>query len=361
MLTQDDFVKMLSTGKKLAASTIKNRVSYLYKQYRQIGGNANDLSYLSSYSKVIRHINESSKSDEGRKTYIFHVISLIGTKAGKIVSDDARRKYQAAAQRAREKSKKQSLDNVATDKQQINYVSIDGLTRQLETKIHELFADYEMPYQATKISEADFAKWSIESDRKDIKSFARELQRCVMLACYCYQPALRSDWSTLNITSAAINRLDVEHNWIQVLRGGRIRLIMNNFKNVKTFGRHIIEVDNVHLKRYLKYWIDLLGRLLGTKPERLFIYQLSPLKEVKLISTTRDAFGKAVARNSEKLFDRPQTVNSFRHAWEKKFQEDPAYQSMTQAERQALHHKLLHGVFTGQLYNWQRRGYTPIE
>ncbi|KAG7375103.1 hypothetical protein PHYPSEUDO_004189, partial [Phytophthora pseudosyringae] len=248
MLTQDDFVQMLSTGKKLAESTIKNRVSYLYKQYRQIGGNANDLSYLSSYSKVIRHINESSKSDEGRKTYIFHVISLIGTKAGTIVSDDARRKYQAAARRAREKSKKQSLDNIATDKQQINYVSIDGLTRQLETKIHELFADYEMPYQAAKISEADFAKWSIESDRKDIKSFARELQRCVMLACYCYQPALRSDWSTLNITSAAINRLDVEHNWIQVLRGGRIRLIMNDFKNVKTFGKHIIEIDNVHLK-----------------------------------------------------------------------------------------------------------------
>ncbi|KAG7383022.1 hypothetical protein PHYPSEUDO_004070 [Phytophthora pseudosyringae] len=135
---------------------------------------------------------------------------------------------------------------------------------------------------------------------------------------------------------------------------------MNDFKNVKTFGKHIIEIDNVHLKRYLKYWIDLLGRLLGSKPERLFIYQLSPVKEVKLISTTRDAFGKAVARNSEKLFDRPQTVNSFRHAWEKKFQEDPAYQSMTQAERQALHHKLLHGVFTGQLYNWQRRGYTPI-
>jgi hypothetical protein len=92
MLTQDDFVKMLSTGKKLAASTIKNRVSYLFKQYRHIGGNANDLSYLNSYSKVIRHINESSKSDEGRKTYIFHVISLIGTKAGKIVSDDASRR-----------------------------------------------------------------------------------------------------------------------------------------------------------------------------------------------------------------------------------------------------------------------------
>jgi len=51
-------------------------------------------------------------------------------------------------------------------------------------------------------------------------------------------------------------------------------------------------------------------------------------------------------------------VNSLRHAWEKKIQEDPEYQRMTQGDRQALHHKLLHGVFTGQLYNWQRRGYS---
>jgi predicted protein tyrosine phosphatase len=358
MLTQDDFVKMLSTGKKLAASTIKNRVSYLFKQYRHIGGNANDLSYLNSYSKVIRHINESSKSDERRKTYIFHVISLVGTKAGKIVSDDARQKYQSAAQRAREKSKKQSLENVATDKQHLNYVSIDGLTRQLETKIHELFAEYEMNYKDAKISDADFAKWNIESDRKNVITFARELQRCVMLAAYCYQPALRSDWSTLKITSAAVNRLDPNLNWIQILRGGRIRLHLNDFKNRKTFGKHIIEVDSPHLKRYLKYWITLLERLLGNKPEYLFIYQLSPVKEVKLISNTREAFSKAIARNSEKLFNKPQTVNSLRHAWEKKIQEDPEYQRMTQGNRQALHHKLLHGVFTGQVYNWIRRGYS---
>lgn len=116
-----------------------------------------------------------------------------------------------------------------------------------------------------------------------------------------------------------MNRLDPKQNWIHVLRGGRIRLLMNDFKNAKSFGKHIIEVENVHLKRYLKYWTDLLGRLLGSKPEHLFIYQLSPVKDVILISTTREAFSKAVARNSDKIFNRPQTANSFRHAWKKKF------------------------------------------
>ncbi|EGZ30227.1 hypothetical protein PHYSODRAFT_323634 [Phytophthora sojae] len=274
MLTRDDFVKFFSTRKQVAASTLKNRVAFLFKH------------------------------DEARKTYLFHVIALINTKAGKIVEADARQKFQAAAVRARNKSKKQSLDN------------------------------------AIKNSNDDFTRWDIASDRKNIQSFARDLQRAMMLACYVYQPALRSDWSTLKITSAAVNRLDPKQNWIHVLRGGRIRLLMNDFKNAKSFGKHIIEVENVHLKRYLKYWTDLLGRLLGSKPEHLFIYQLSPVKDVILISTTREAFSKAVARNSDKIFNRPQTANSFRHAWKKKIQEDPAYQRMTQAERQALHHKL---------------------
>lgn len=351
MLTKDNFAAMLSASKKLAATTIKNRASYLFKQYRQIGGNADDLSYLNNYNKVVRHINESTESDEGRKTYLWHVVSLINTEAGKIVSDDARGKYQEAAQRAREKSKTQSLDNTATDKQQENYVSIDELTKQLEAKISDLFAGYEMSHEAAKISDADFAKWNIESDRRDIRSFSRELQRCVMLACYCYQPALRSDWSTLKITSAAVNRLDPKLNWIQFLRGGRIRLHMNDFKNRSTFGKYIVEVENAHLKKLLKYWINLLERLLGGKPEYLFIYQLSPLLEVKLVSNARAAFSKAIARNSEKIFSKPQSVNSLRHAWEKKIQSDPAYHYMTQAERQALHNKLLHGIEMGQLYN----------
>jgi hypothetical protein len=124
-------------------------------------------------------------------------------------------------------------------KQQLNYVSIDGLTRQLDTKIHELFAEYEMNYKPAKISDADFAKRNIESDCKNVITFARELQKCVMLACYCNQPALISDWSTLKITSAAVNRLDPNLNWIQILRGGRIRLHLNDFKNRKTFGKHI--------------------------------------------------------------------------------------------------------------------------
>jgi hypothetical protein len=59
----------------------------LYVEHCKVAGHRNPL-------KRSSFVNMSAKSDEGRKTYIFHVISLIGTKAGKIVSDDARQKYQ---------------------------------------------------------------------------------------------------------------------------------------------------------------------------------------------------------------------------------------------------------------------------
>ncbi|ETL78054.1 hypothetical protein L917_21077 [Phytophthora nicotianae] len=134
MLSRDDFVKFLSSGKKIAATTLKNRAGFLFKQYRDIGGNADDLSYLNSYSKVIRHINENG-SEEVRKTYLFHVVALLNTKAGKVVDAETRQKIIAASIRLRNKSKKQSLHNIATDKQQSNFISIYGMTGQLETSV----------------------------------------------------------------------------------------------------------------------------------------------------------------------------------------------------------------------------------
>ncbi|ETL36061.1 hypothetical protein L916_11904, partial [Phytophthora nicotianae] len=52
------------------------------------------------------------------------------------------------------------------------------MTGQLKTYIHKLFADYDMSPKSTKISNDDFAKWNIPSDRKNTKSFVRDQQRC---------------------------------------------------------------------------------------------------------------------------------------------------------------------------------------
>ncbi|GMF28194.1 unnamed protein product [Phytophthora fragariaefolia] len=130
---------------------------------------------------------------------------------------------------------------------------------------------------------------------------------------------------------------------------------MNKFKNVKHMGAQAVEIDSPRLKRYLRYWIDLLTRLTGESPKQLFIWRLSPDKDVKLSTTNCESFSKVLSRASEGVLSKRQTVNSFRHAYEKHIQTDPKYQKMTVAERDRALGQLLHPHRTGLLYNWQVR------
>ncbi|KAG7375306.1 hypothetical protein PHYPSEUDO_001960 [Phytophthora pseudosyringae] len=254
MLTREDFVKMLTAGKPLSEATIRARSSYLFKLYRDIGNEVDDLSFLNVYSRVITHVNKS-KSMEARKTKLFHILSLVDSKAGKGVDAQAKKQFRAAATRARNQSMTRTAENYATQDQLAMYVPLADMTSQLDEGFKRLFEHYELPLNAKKISGDDFNKWDIPSDRKNIRSFARDLQKLMMLACYVYQPPLRSDWSTVEITSAAINRLRADQNWLQILRGGRIRVLMNKYKNVKHMGAQAVEVDSAVLKRYLRYWV----------------------------------------------------------------------------------------------------------
>jgi hypothetical protein len=352
MLTREDFVKMLSTGKPLSDATIRARSSYLFKLYRDEGNEADDLSFMNAYSRIIKHVNES-KSMEARKTKLFHIISLVDSKAGKAVDSRSKKQFRDAATRARNQSMTRTAENYATKDQLDMFVPLADMTKQLDEAFTRLFAAYELPMTAKKMSEDDYKKWDIPSDRLNIKSFARDLQKLMMLACYIYQPPLRSDWSSLEISGAAITKLSKDQNWLQVLRGGRIRVIMNKFKNVRHMGSQAVEVDSPVLKRYLRYWIDLLTRLSGSPPKQLFIWRLSPDKTIQMSTTNRESFGKALSRASEGTISKRQTVNSFRHAYEIALQRDPKYQNMTVAARDRAHGQLLHSHRTGLLYNWQ--------
>jgi len=354
MLTKDDFVKMITTGKPLSEATIKGRASYLFKLYRDVGNGADDLSWMNQYSKVVKHAREG-KSAEGSKTKLFHILYLVDSKAGKDIDAVAKKQYRAAATRARNQSMKSTVENIATPEQIAMYLSVADMTTQLDQGMTKLFADYELPANAKKISNDDFTKWDIPSDRKNIKSFARDFQKHLMIACYVLQPALRSDWSTLEYTTMAINKLRADQNWIQFLRGGRIRIAMNKFKNVRHMGAQVVEIESPLLKRYLRYWVDLFTRLNGSAPKQLFIWRLSPDKAVQMSTVNRESFAKALTRASDGILSKRQTVNSFRHAHEIALQRDGNYQDMTVGERDRAHGKLLHSHRTGLIYNWQVR------
>ncbi|RLN75929.1 hypothetical protein BBJ28_00015155, partial [Nothophytophthora sp. Chile5] len=331
MLTKDNFEVMLRAGKPLADATITNRAYYITQLYKKIGNNARDLSFLGNAKAVIKETN-SSKSIDVRKTRLFHVLSMLELPAGKVIPVAIKKSYRDMGNKLRDQARIDSLNNGSLIK---------------------LFENYKLS-RNVKMSGEDFGRLSTQSDRKNINTFARDLQRHMIVACYVWQPSLRSDWGTLEISSAAANWLDAKKNWLQVLRSGRIRIIMNNYKNAKSMGQQIIEIDSQKLKQYLKYWIDLMSRIMGSKIKYLFMYELTAQNEPKL-NSVRGTLTKAISRSSEQILQQKMSVNDFRHAWEMSIQNTQEYQRATQAERTEMHHQLLHGLAMGQQYNWMSR------
>jgi hypothetical protein len=133
--------------------------------------------------------------------------------------------------------------------------------------------------------------------------------------------------------------------------------MMNRFKNVnvRSMGSIVLEVENAKLKAYIKYWIDLLKRLIGHHPEHLFLYNFYASKAITTPVRTENSFTQAIKRASDSILGKPMTVNSYRHAWEMAIQSSEDYRRATQAEREEIHRRLLHGTMMGQLYNYQRR------
>ncbi|RLN91209.1 hypothetical protein BBJ28_00015588 [Nothophytophthora sp. Chile5] len=355
MLTKNDFEAMMRAGKPLADATIMNRAYYIAQLYKKIGNNARDLSFLGNAKAVIKETN-SSKSMDVRKTRLFHVLSMLELPAGKIVPVAIKKSYRDMANKLRDQARIDSLNNVMPEKAQGNLLSISEANTRLEGSLIKLYENYNLS-RNVKMSGEDFGRLSAQSDRKNIKTFARDLQRHMIVACYVWQPSLRSDWGTLEISSAAANRLDAKKNWLQVLRSGRIRIIMNNYKNAKSMGQQIIEIDSQKLKQYLKYWIDLMSRIMGSKIKYLFMYELTAQNEPK-INSVRGTLTKAISRSSEQILQQKMSVNDFRHAWEMSIQNTQEYQQATQLERTEMHRQLLHGLAMGQQYNWMSRNNT---
>lgn len=66
------------------------------------------------------------------------------------------------------------------------------------------------------MSTEEFDWLNIESTRENnIYTFARDLQALSIIACYVWQPALRSNYGTLEITRKAVG-LKNDRNWLQI-------------------------------------------------------------------------------------------------------------------------------------------------
>lgn len=350
MLTQSYFEEILAPSTRSQAM-LKRRAQYLAKLFREL--KADDLAILNNTRAVLKELKANSDNVNTHKTRIFHLMALLRTPQGKSVNTRAKNIYKEAAAKMKAQGHEAYKDNLMTDKQRERFMSLNGLNLQLSNAIVDLFNDYGISRSdGVIISNEDVLKWH-DKKRKNIFTFARDLQGLALIACYVWQPSLRNDYGTLEITKRAVG-LTNDRNWLQIKKNGEMFIIMNEYKNVRSMGKQIIQIESEKLKWLLIYWLNLLTKLLGASPTYLFYYSISADGTIKYIDN-QPSVSRAIARISEKVFGKTLTINDYRHIWETTFQNSIEYQRATQPEREEMHKKLLHGHMAALNYNSIRR------
>lgn len=352
-MTAPDFKLMLTPTTKSQAM-LKTRSAYLTQLYNAVGNDATDLSFLNNTTAVLKFIRNSDNVNS-QKTRIFHVIAAVRlARHGRVVTPKAKDLYKRLADELKVAGTKIYTDNVMSDAQRAKFMSLAALNSHLETATIDLFNDYDLR-KTPVITDDEWTRLVSVTNRRKPNSFTfgRDLQTLVVLASYVWQPAIRNDYGTLHITRKAIG-LTKDRNWLQVRKNGSMNLVMYEYKNAKSMGKKTLPIESEKLRWIYGYWINLLERMLGAKPVKLFYYTINANHTISLVGDER-TIGRQISRMSSKIFGKPLSINDFRHIHEDALQKTDEYRRGTLQERIAMHEKLLHGHHMGVQYAVVRR------
>lgn len=336
-------------------STLKGRVSYINLLYKQVGDSANDFKWLNDTERVTEATWSTGKLTTA-KTRLFHVsefVSRLPAKEG--VTKETKKYYKEAANALRGEASQQEKTNIMTVAQASQYITIDTAKRQLELRLIELFKKYNLK-RTFPMGEDGFAVLQAMASSRTLGlyRFMKELQEICMLGCYIWQVALRDDWSDLSIAYGR-SKVPENGNWIHIPNQikGKLTLHLREYKTSRYYGNQIIEI-NEPLALCIRYFVDLLERATREKPTKLFYYSIKPDGTITL--NKPQTFHRQLKRIANEILGVAASINTFRHAWEQKIQDNDEYRRMTVQERENEHAKLLHNMTTGQKYYLHRRG-----
>lgn len=271
-------------------------------------------------------------------------------KLDKAVPKAIKEYYAKEADKMRPSVAKHEATNIMNEKQKVSYISIDSANLQLEAYLKKHYADYGFPTVGI-LGDEEFNRLNHGGDRKNIFTFAKGVQEALIPALYVWQVALRNDWAMVEVTRKIV--IPNTGNWLHIAKNGSMTLILNEYKNAKYFGKQRVKLTT-KLTQLMTIWLNLLERLLGAKPKHPLYYSINAKGKIEWIKN-EETLAKQLTRISQKIWGRPSTINTFRHAHEMKLQDSDEYKRMTVAEREAEHAKLLHSMTMGQKYNLQRR------
>lgn len=345
----EQYLRSILTAKTKSPATLKNRVAYVFMLYRMLDSDSTNLSFLNDKKSVMELVNNSINLGT-RKTRLFHIVETIKLDKSKSVKPDVKLYYVDQAEKLKPIVKELEDNNVMNEKQIASHITIPTANLMLETYLRSVFNDYGIK-TIDRVNDEDFARLMQMGPRKNIFTFAKGVQESLIPALYIWQTALRNDYSDMKITRRII--IPNKGNWLQIKKDGSMSFIINEYKTAKYFGKQRFAVNH-KLAQLITIWIDLLQRIMNKAPTYLLYYSINAKGDINWISNV-DTLGRQLSRISLKIFKKPATINSFRHAHEIRLQQSDDYKRMTQGERRAAHEKLLHGLETGQKYNLLRR------
>jgi len=325
-----------------ADSTVTQRVSILKKLAAEFPG-AKNFSFLNDTKKVTEWL-DSYTLVTTRASNLFIILAAIKSDPS-LVNQKAKDYYDQLKDKLVVLKATHRQNNVKSNKQTAALgLSLTDRQQQIIQIIEQFFEDNEcsLGVNLTK------AKYNRIADKQ---GFIKRLQDIVICACYLLQPALRNDWAGLKLTTR-IKGLPTNQNFFY-MRIGQMILVLNLYKNAASMGHQEIAIQNDQLKRLLSFWINLIKmharELRLPAIEYPLYYFVSKTKFYR--NTNEDTMRRAIPEVTQRVLGQSFTINDFRHLWELHIQRDPAYATMTLAQKNALHRPLLHTPGAAMEYN----------
>ena len=330
----NSYLSNLFSGSDESQLTIKNRIRFL----QSIVPDANDLSFLNDTKIVLARVKDTNNvgTQHTRMGSIMKALELDPNTVSKKVFNQYEKSYnQLGIQKNADRD-----NNVMTDKQKRNQISIDELEVLLDQRLKDIYEKYGL---ATFPSSVILTKLARD---KDLYRFGSDFQKFISMAVYVYQPAIRNNYAGMKWTTTKKGANDSNQNYYWKKPSGS-KLIMRRYKNDYSLGEQYINV-RPKLNQYMKNWYTLLTKMLGENPTYVMNYTITS-KSIKYNPNT-ESFKKQLPRTFNELTGLHVTINSLRHAWEDKIQSSSNYNTLTISEKEAIHKELLHNFDTAQRY-----------
>lgn len=317
-----------------SASTISNRIRFL----KSIDREATDLNFLNDTKIVLARVNDSDNVGT-RHTRMGSIMKVLELNP-KLVSKKVFNQYEKLYNELAIQKNANRDNNVMTDKQKENQISIDELEQLLDQRLNDIYEKYGL---ATFPSSVILTKLARD---KDLYKFGSDFQKFISMAVYVFQPAIRNNYADMEWTTTKKGANDSNQNYYWK-KPSRSKLIMRKYKNDYSLGEQYINV-RPKLNQYMKNWYTLLTKMIGTNPTYVLNYTITS-KSIKHNPNT-ESFKKQLPRTFNELTGLHVTINSLRHAWENRIQSSPNYNKLTINEKEAIHKELLHRFDTAQRY-----------